>query len=281
VSFPNLFLVGAARAGTTSTWHYLQTHPQIFMSRIKEPHFFSRASVPGLPTVKREDEYLALFAGAGAAAYRGEASVSYLWDNRSAQKIRRAVPHARILVSLRDPVERAYSHYWLYVHLGLERRDFRSAVHEELDSPPDPAAVPPPYVARGLYAGQVERYLNLFEHVHVLFFDDLVADARSTMRGVFEFLSVDPAPADEMEPVQHNAFRAPRSRSLRRAVEEGRRRRLSRLLPFRARLPLARALTAPAPKPALDAETHSLLRGLYADSDRRLGELLGRRLPWA
>lgn len=280
MSRPNLFLVGAARAGTTSIWHYLHAHPDIFMSRTKEPRFFSRGRV-GLPAVERENEYLALFADGEGATYRGEASVSYLSDEHAAEAIGRAAPDARILVSLRDPIERARSHYWLFVHLGLERRDFRTAVQEELDGGCDPAALPPPYVARGLYAEQVERYLERFEHVHVLFFDDLVRDTKRTMKRVFEFLGVDPAPAKTTDWAQHNAFRESRSRLLQRAVDEARRRRVARLLPARARVGLVRALTSPAAKPPLDEETSTLLRRIYDEPNRRLSSLLGCPLPWA
>src|SRR2546421_5730717 len=88
--WPNLFLVGAGKAGTTSLWHYLDSHPDISMSRVKEPHFFSRGGLPGLPVVKSAEAYLDLFAGAGQARYRGEASPSYLCDEGSARAIKAA-----------------------------------------------------------------------------------------------------------------------------------------------------------------------------------------------
>ena len=80
MTWPNLFVVGAAKAGTTSLWRYLDQHPAIYMSPVKEPHYFS-SFTPGLfPAVKDEGEYLELFRDAGDAPLRGEASASYLWD---------------------------------------------------------------------------------------------------------------------------------------------------------------------------------------------------------
>jgi hypothetical protein len=221
-----------------------------------------------------------MFAAGAGARYRGEASVSYLWDESSPAAIKRAHSDARILISLREPVDRAFSHYWLYVQLGLEHRSFRIAVEEELERNGRPAAVPPPYVARGLYAEQVARYLDAFDDVHVLFFDDLVADARQTMREIFAWLGVEASPADELDVVAHNAFWVGRNRTARWAAELVRRYRLARYVPFRMRLALVAAMTKPHPKPELEPETDALLRQFYAEPNRRLRELLGASLPW-
>jgi hypothetical protein len=271
---PNLFVVGAAKAATTSLWRYLQAHPDVFMARIKEPHFFSRGGVDGIPVAKTEDEYLALFARAGRATYRGEASVSYLWDPQSAKALRSWAPDARILISLRDPVERAYSHYWTHVRIGTERRSFREAVEAELGGAHDLLSVPPPYVSRGRYAEQIEPYLELFDHVLVLFFDELVGDVRGSMRTVFGFLGLDRSPADRIKPVAHFPFAVPRNAVARRLLG---RRAVRGLAAFRG--PRQRALMQHR-KPELDAGTRALLREVYAPHDERLRALLGRSLPW-
>ena len=100
--WPNLFIVGAAKGGTTSLWRCLAEHPEIFMSRLKEPHFFSRHQPPIYPTVHDEAAYLRLFAGA-RTRLRGEASPSYLWSEAAAARIERVSPDARILVALAEP----------------------------------------------------------------------------------------------------------------------------------------------------------------------------------
>jgi hypothetical protein len=271
---PNLFVVGAAKAATTSLWRYLQAHPDVFMAQIKEPHFFSRGGVDGIPVAKTEEDYLALFAGAGRAPYRGEASVSYLWDPDAARALRSWAPDARILISLRDPVERAYSHYWTHVRIGTERRSFREAVDAELAGHADVASVPPPYVSRGHYAEQVERYVELFDDVLVLFFEELVADVRGAMRTVFAFLGLDPAPADRIKPVVHFPFAVPRNAVARRLLGG---RAVKGLAAFRG--PRQRALMQYR-KPELDASTRELLRAHFAPHDERLRTLLGRELPW-
>jgi hypothetical protein len=271
---PNLFVVGAAKAATTSLWRYLQAHPDVFMARIKEPHFFSRGGVDGIPVAKAEEAYLALFARGARAVYRGEASVSYLWDPQSPSAIRRWAPEARILISLRDPVERAYSHYWTHVRIGTEQRAFGEAVEAELAEPPDLATVPPPYVSRGYYAEQIAPYLELFDDVLVLFFEELVADVRGSIRAVFAFLGLDAAPADRIAPVAHFPFAVPRNELARRLLGN---RAVRGLAAFRG--PRQRALMQHR-KPELDAATRRLLRDVYAPHDERLRALLGRALPW-
>jgi hypothetical protein len=277
---PNLFIVGAGRAGTTSLWRYLDGHPEIFMSPVKEPHFFSRGGIPLSQNVKNERDYLALFAPGSAATYRGEATAGYLWDENAAPAIKHTYPDARIVISLRDPVERAYSNYLLTVQLGFERRTFRAAIAAELHSPPEPDALPPPYLARGVYAEQVARYLESFDHVHVLFFEELAADPVEALRGIFRFLELDETPANEIDTTPRNVYRAGRNGSARRAVDFIRRNGLARFVPHRLKVPLGHAITVPNSKPPLEAETVSLLRDFYAEPDERLRMLLGRKLGW-
>jgi Sulfotransferase domain len=276
--WPNLFVVGAAKAGTTSLWRYLAAHPQIVMSRVKEPHFFSRGAVPGLPVAKDERSYLAMFDSAEGAVYRGEASMSYFWDPEAAPAIKARCPDCRIVISLRDPVERAYSHYWTYARLGFESRTFREAVEAELAraEPLDLASVPPPYVSRGFYADQLARYLTRFDRVLVVFFDDLAANVRKTMRALFAFLDLDPGPAETIRPVAHYPFRLPRNRVAARLVFSP---RAMRVIPWRLH-GLAEAMASTPNKPPLDDPTRMLLRGVYAEHDARLRAQLGRALPW-
>jgi hypothetical protein len=278
---PNLFVVGAGKAGTTSLWRYLDAHPDIFMSRVKEPHFFSRGGLPGQPVVKEPDAYARLFAGAASYRYRGEASVSYLWDPESPQRIRTAAPQARIIVSLRDPVERAYANYWTTFNLGLERRPFGDAVREELAAGEGPTVLPPPYVARGYYAEQLLRYRETFgDATTVVFFDDLAADVHGTMERIFERLDLDPTPARPIDGTVHFRFTLPRNRVIAAVLGlPGARRAGGTVLRGPVRALVDRALFQ-LEKPPLDPDVRALLRDVYAPHDEQLRAVLGRPLPW-
>lgn len=277
--WPNLFLVGVVRGGTTSLWAYLDQHPEIFMAPVKEPHFFTQAS-PALAPVYDEHAYLNLFAGAQEAV-RGEASASYFADSATPAQIKRVSPKAKILVSLRDPVERAYSHYWQQVTFGEETRSFPEAVEEDLAGIRREGL--DGYVRRGFYSEQLQLYLDTFgEYVHVVFFEEMTRDPVSVMRDVFAFLAVEPAVADELVVERRNTFRRPRGR-LAKAILDSRRVRVAarHVVPLRFRSRLEEALLAPGETPAIEPEVRRRLESVYGSDSAALERLLGRGLPWS
>ncbi len=285
--WPNLFLVGAAKAGTTSVYDELARHPAIYMSPIKEPHFFSgiepspeRAAF--FPHVSDQGEYLALFDRATDQQLVGEASTSYLWDRQAAERIKRVAPEASILIMLRDPVERAYSQYWNDVREGLERRPFLEALTEEQRSGPGAWGVTSLYIDCGRYADQVQRYLDRFgARVLVSFFEDFVADQPAAVAAIQAFLGV--APADEAAGARRmNPASLPRNVLSGRILGSGRMRTLVRATvprPLRARLRGA-LLKEVSPTP-MDPAARAMLTELFGPEVERLAELLGRTPPWA
>ena len=119
--YPNLFIAGVA--STTSLYEYLGTFPRLYMSPIKEPHFFSPDALkkPGYHERARDwDGYLRLFAGVTSEVAIGEASPIYLWDRQSPGLIRERLPNARIIILLRESMDRAYSHYLADVRVGWQ-----------------------------------------------------------------------------------------------------------------------------------------------------------------
>jgi hypothetical protein len=279
-ALPNLFVVGAPKAGTTALWRHLGAHPDIYMSEVKEPHHFSSGRRDGA-AVRDPREYASLFVPGRERRYRGEASTHYLVDPGVPERIRAAVGPARIVVSLRDPVERAYAGYWTSVRLGYERRPFAQAVREELGGAVELFAVPAPQVVRGFYAEQLERYLETFgDSVFVLFLDDLAAGTRATMRRLYAWLDLDPAPAESLSEAPVFAFEQPRSRAARAALAAPGLRRLGdRVFRGRLRERVIRLLYV-RERPPIDSDTRRLLREVYAPHDERLRALLGQPLPW-
>jgi hypothetical protein len=281
-AWPNLFIVGAGRAGTTSLARYIGGHRDIFMSPVKEPHFFSRAR-PGPTVVKDEASYLRLFAGASEQMWRGEASVSYFWDDRSPPAIKEKSPDARIVIALREPVERAFSSYWRAVRYG-ETRSFLEAVEAEMKTPPrrNGEVAHPGYVDPGFYADRVAVYSRTFPgNVIVLFFEELVGDTRGQVRRVFQFLEVDPGFADRFSVDVHNSALVPRNDLARRVLLSRRTRALaSAVVPRSLRRRVDRLVLGPGAKPEIEPEARRLLEGAYASDKERLELLLGRRAPW-
>lgn len=174
---PNFLIVGAAKSGTTSLAHYLRPHPQVFMAAAKELHFFDEHYAKGL------DWYREHFAGAQDATAVGEATPVYMYDAAAVARMAAALPDARLIAVLRDPVDRAYSHYWMNRRQGREPLTFADAIAAE---PERLAAGPEPrshfaYVDRSRYLGQLRRLAEHFsrEQVHVVLFDDLAPATRA------------------------------------------------------------------------------------------------------
>jgi hypothetical protein len=276
--YPNLFLVGAQKAGTTSLYRYLGQHPDIYTSPEKEPRFFDRLDHDDVT----EEAYLALFEGAEDHAVRAEGSTFYLYDPAVPDLIHERVPDARILVSLRDPMQRAYSHYWRQVAAGHEEEPFPDAVRREAQAL-EASRERRGYLDRSLYAEAVERYRSTFGagSVRVQLLDDLKRDPRGMLREVFEFLEVDPGPAEEIDLSRRNTFRGtPYGGVVETVRTHPAVKRVARaVLPQGVRDWLGnRVLLSGEEKPPLPGEAKSLLVEVFEPDLRRLEEVLGRDL---
>jgi sulfotransferase family protein len=219
---PEFFVIGAAKSGTTSLHRYLDQHPAISMSSMKEPNFF--AFLEGVPAfagpkslersavlgdrLTREKygfsivtwkAYERLFASAAPGALKGESSVSYMYYPHAAERIRRYVPKARFLAILRNPVDRAYSKYLQFRRDGVEPcarfEDAITAEPERIRTRWSPTWF---YLDRGYYHRQLSAYVDLFgrEHLHVALYDDFARDPQGVLDGMFQFLGVDPVTVD-------------------------------------------------------------------------------------
>lgn len=198
---PDFFIVGAPKCGTTSLYTYLEAHPGIFMSPVKEPYHFCPDLRIGLPRIADRNEYLALFREATSDQRTGEASVWYLYSAQSARLIREFNPAARVIVMLRSPADMAYSLYNHYRYSGVEPlASFEEALAAEAARKegrrlPAHRDVRETLLYRDVarYAPQVRRYLDEFgrERVHVILFEDLRDRPEAVYRQTLAFLGVD------------------------------------------------------------------------------------------
>jgi Sulfotransferase family len=276
--WPNLFVVGAAKSGTTSLAYYLGQHPDIFMSKLKEPHYFSGVRPVGVfahtvPMVTRESDYLRLFGSAMRYHYRGEASTSYLWSPQTAERIADQCPEARILAVLREPLERLYSHYLNEIREGIETRPIDQAVREDCALGEGQWGVHHLYVEYGLYGRQLARYLDVFprEQIMVIFQEDLRERTREVMCRLFVFLGLDPQPARQLDITHKNTYRAPPGSMLagiRRAPWA--RAAYRTLVPRGVRMMLReQVMFNKADKPAIPHDSLAFLRSVYGEDLRR------------
>jgi hypothetical protein len=188
----NTFIVGAPKAGTTSLHHYLNQHTDVSMSSVKEPNFFSSKEVNSLfynsKCIDDSNDYHKLFSKE-KSLIRGEASVSYLFYENVPKRIHDYNSDAKIIIMLREPIERAFSHYLMDCRLG-----FCSEKLEDIIA--NPQSYPQyfqQYLELGNYSSQLKRYQDVFgkEQLLVIFYEDFKTDTEKVMKGVFNFLEID------------------------------------------------------------------------------------------
>ena len=270
MTLPNFLLIGPGRSGTTSLYHWLNQHPEIYMSPVKEACFYAKPARPRPGKPRTREEYERLFNGITNEKMYGEACPAYLWTPTAADSIRADIPDARLIATLRNPADRAYSGWLKAV---LEGR-VRKGTAED--------ALKPGYhhYKIGFYAPHLRRYFDRFprQNIKVVIFEDIVRDPQLLMTEIFEFLGVDSA--FKVDPIPYNPSRAPRSmrawtiyKSLVKIVRP--------MIPLSVRSHIKsgiasdRLLTAP---PAVSSELRARLLEAYRDDILETSQLIGRDL---
>ena len=159
--WPNFFIVGAPRSGTTFLHNYLKQIPKVYMCPVKEPNFFAVSINPKLKLTKPirdKKKYLNLFKNVKNEIAIGDASPTYLWDPKAAKLIHEQIPHAKIIMILRDPISRAFSHYLMGLGIGNETLPFREAMENALKSDNDYSNR---IVMAGFYSEQVKKIYEI------------------------------------------------------------------------------------------------------------------------
>lgn len=292
---PNLFIVGAQKAGTSALAGWLSQHPQVYISFPKEPGFlafgekgyafndgYGNPAPASRYVVRDHDSYLALFDGAHAQLrVIGEASTWYLNIPGMAHKLRNYNPQARVILILRNPVERAYS-AWCHARGDrLEPCDsFAGAL--ALEEQRGEVEFLLRYRRMGLYAQALEEYLDAFGtgQVLVMFHDDMRRNPAAFWEQVCAFLQID-ASTEPPFKFRYNRAGEPRSRLLQQLLRSHRvKQTVRRLLPHRVSLSIKNRLDDANLRdfPPMDNTVRDELRDYYRDDILRLAELTDRNL---
>lgn len=276
---PDFFLIGAAKAGTTTLHGYLNRHPGIFMSNPKEPEFFSHDE----NFARGMAWYSGLFGGASEGQLCGEASTAYSrWPHTAdaAARIARAAPNARLVYILRHPIDRAYSHY---------AHDMREAVTMTFEQAIERSSL---YIDASRYIDQLGRYLAHYprERILCLLTEDLHADPAGALDRLQRFLGVEPRDLTGEGQIRDNVsgveyyIRSRTTGKLRRIPGVA---ALADSLPPKARRrvfnaiaasPIGRKLRRGYHLPPMLPETRASLVELFREPNSRLAEYLGREL---
>ena len=203
MSYPNLYIVGAPKAGTTSLYHYLSQHPDIAIPD-KEPRFFIKDSIQNISEADPIKPYLLRSSVLDELAYTNlyanksekikcDASTQYLYHHDEViTKIKQLkdIRSPKILILLRNPVERAFSNY-SHNFSTYENLDFKHALEKESERISKGFNSFWHYKGLSTYAESVKAYKDAFKHVKVVFFEDFVKDIDKSLVDIFDFLEVD------------------------------------------------------------------------------------------
>lgn len=244
---PNFFIVGAAKSGTTSLYHYLKSHHQVYMSPVKEPNYFStdintsefsstykknttflkedyfKQNNPQeiqLSFIAREDHYYALFQNVKNEKAIGECSTSYLYSSVAAKNIYHFNPEAKIIIILRNPLYRTFSHYLMAVRYGFTALEFKDAMIKDINKKEKGWGKSELFIELSLYYEQLKNYFHVFpkEQIQVLFFDELNENPLQLINKCCNFLDIDTFTTIKDE--KHNVAVLPRNKAINKLLTE-------------------------------------------------------------
>lgn len=304
---PNFFVVGAAKSGTTSLYEYMKMHPQIYMAPIKETHHFSTDidNTKFRPNYARSlnkdlskfletdmeqgifhafvndwDQYAKLFKNVKGEKAIGEITNSYLYSNEAAKNIFKKFPNAKVIMMLRNPIERAFSHYLMDLRIGYETENFMTALKKDMARDPKGWGISNLYTEIGMYSEQVKRFIEIFpeRQRRIYLFDDFKKDAGAVVKDMFSFLSVEPN-VDIDYSQKFNPSFIPKNKLIgklntQKKIKDW----LKGVLPKSVKSRFKKTFYTDKDLPKITAEERNFLAGVFRDDVMKLGKLLGRDL---
>ncbi len=276
---PDFIIIGAAKCGTTSLHSYLQQHPQIYLCSQKETFFFINESVrfklKPWGAVTEFEDYLAFFEGAPINSIVGEISTNYYAYSESAKLIQNLIPQVKIIAILRDPADRAFSHYSMFVSAGHEKEDFSNFIEKDNR-----------YVTKGFYYSELLPFFEVFEkeQIKVLLFDDLCKNPIGFMQDLFRYVGVD----DQFIPDMSKKSRQgglPKNKTMSSLLTKPNRLRTSVVSILKLFIPLqlrhnikSSIIQKNTYKAKLSSESRKQLIEIYRSDILKLQDLIGRDL---
>ncbi len=306
MSLPNFMCIGATKSGTTTLYDILRQHPDIFMCPVKEPSFFS--DYGGIQTkyvfskIKKgfseqplyqktdkkfqnlsKDEYLLLFDEVEDEKIIGEATPHYLMDMNSAEMIYELCPDAKILISLRDPIERIYSWYLSSTRTKNDADSFSKKIRDDFKNFENVSSNQYKNILRpSFYFEQVEKYLNVFgrKQVKIVTFEEVfLGDIRKGIIDILKFLGLGDE-IHEFDLVNTDGYFTPNMKVLN-TMRNPLVSRIGSLVPYKMRIKMYRKLREKdKKKPLMKEEDRKFLHNIFSDDVKKTEMLVGRVFPW-
>ena len=293
---PNLLIVGAAKCGTSSLHKYLEQHPEIFMSKVKEPRFIS-SQVTHFPLngpgdhkveawyVKNYDDYVKLFEGSEGYPVVGESSADTLYFYKGTiPVIKQYLGDPKIIIMLRNPVKRAFSAYQHLVRDLREDLSFEDGLVEEHNRIKNNFELIYHYTTASLYYDSVKAFLDNFSSVKIVLTEDQEHRPQQVLRDIFRFLNVDPN-CDVNTEIRYNVSGKPKSQWLHQFFFEGNIARtlaqpiVRRLFSHETRMRIAQKIQEKnLTRLTINAHTKKKLQEFFEEDIQKLEKLLNRDL---
>ena len=279
----DFFIVGAPKAGTTSLYHYLNEHPKISMSSVKEPNYFSHEELENQKLYYKSnkinslDNYHNLFLTREANLIYGEASVSYLFYKNVPEKIKTYNKNAKIIILLRNPIERAFSHYLMDARLGLISESFESVV-DSFETTDKNKLFYQQYIELGKYYNQISNYKRLFNDKNILIIDyeDFKNKTSLYVSNVFDFLQIDTSFKPNLD-LTHNTFRKPKFTFIEKLYSNHSIRCLiNQLIPSKFKNYINQMVYDKKDKPILSQDLRERLKSIFKNDVNKLSNMLNK-----
>jgi len=283
--WPNLFIVGAPRTGTTTLYDILKRVADIHMSPLKEPNYFSSfdkeylLSISDKRIVVKKEEYLNLFKDAKNEKFLGEATTQYLRNPKVPKLIHEKSPNAKIIIILRNPIERAFSHYLLRVSRG-QTFSFSEAIKMSIESKD---IIISTITRPSFYAKDVSRYVSTFgsDNVKVLIFEEFIKETEKTINEVLIFLGIE-SESPKMRNLLHNKLTRPRNKLLGKVLRSKLFRSVGKKLPSKLKAVIIKDIISAEieKKPEILYNDIKLLKELFSKDVKELEQILNHKIGW-
>ena len=283
---PNFFIVGGSKCGTTNISYYLNLHPKIFFSELNEPYYFCKWDVPEEynrnSMITNMEKYLDLFKNVKNEIIVGEASSPYLTCPHAALEIKKAFPNSKILISIRNPIERSHSAYFSYQFMKPNEQNFMEMIktHEKLIS--EKIFYIDSILESGFYTKNIKRYQEIFgkENVKVIIFEDYIKNTVQNINSIFKFLGINDK--IDLNEQSKGSYRVPKNFLAKSLLNNKNFRKVSTILiPTVMRQKLGdKYFLKQVKKPEMLENERNYLRELYNDEVNELEKFLGKKLPW-
>ncbi len=284
---PNFFIVGGAKCATTNISYYLNEHPQVFIPELMEPYYYSRFDVP--KNFKRESmiieeqKYLKLFKNATTHKAIGESSPVYLHCPNAALEIKKDNPDSKIIISIRNPIDKCHSEYFSYKFMNLDKRSFTEKINIFEKQYNENEFFIFNFIEDGFYSKHIKTYQKFFppEQIKILFFEDYVKNTSEHIDSLLKFLGI--TNSIQLSEKPKNSFRIPRNKIANSLLQSSTFRNMStKLIPTIYRDKIGeKFFVKQSKKPTMLHEERKRLKEIFASEYENLKNLLGVYPPWS